>query len=139
MVRQRRPSGVYWEFPGGYCEPGESLEQTAGREVLEETAVVVEVGELICTVVWEREHDQRRNVLAYFGATPVDPAAKPRPQSEEDIEDAAFLDPSEVSSAGIHPLEAPIIERWWRQGATGFHLRADVVVYADDRQSYEFR
>jgi ADP-ribose pyrophosphatase YjhB (NUDIX family) len=73
MIRQRRPYGVHWEFPSGYYEPGESLEEATAREVLEETAIAVEVGEFVCTMVWEREHDRRRNVLAFFVATPVEP------------------------------------------------------------------
>jgi ADP-ribose pyrophosphatase YjhB (NUDIX family) len=139
MIRQRRPYGVHWEFPGGYYEPGESLEQTTAREVLEETAIAVEVGHLVCTLVWEREHDRRRNLLACFLASPTDPAAEPRAQSEEDIEDARFVDPGELDAAEIHPLELPILERWWKDGATGFHLRADVSVRPDGSQSYLFR
>ena len=63
MIRQRRPYGVFWEMPSGYHEPGESLEQTTAREVLEETGVAVEVGPMVCTLVWERESDRRRNLI----------------------------------------------------------------------------
>jgi 8-oxo-dGTP diphosphatase len=42
-----RPTGVplagYWEFPGGKIEPGETPEQAALRECLEETGVTAEV------------------------------------------------------------------------------------------------
>jgi 8-oxo-dGTP pyrophosphatase MutT (NUDIX family) len=139
MIRQRRPYGVHWEFPGGYYEPGESFEQTTAREVLEETAIAVEVGQLVCTLVWEREHDRRRNLLAFFLSTPVDLAAEPSPQSGEGIEDARFVDPKVLDAAEIHPLEVPILERWWNNGATGFHLHADVTVHLDGSQSYAFR
>jgi len=139
MIRQRREYGTHWEFPSGYYEPGESFEQATAREVLEETAIAVEVGELVCTMVWEREHDLRRNVLAYFLATPVDPAAKTRAQTEEDIEDAQFVDPSGLSSAEIHPLHQAILELWWETRSTGFHLFADVTVLPDGAQSYAFR
>lgn len=137
MVRQRRPYGVYWELPSGYYEPAESLEQAAAREVLEEAGVKVDVGELVCTLVWEREQDRRRNVLAFFLASPIDPAQRPRPQTEEDIEDAAFLDP--IAGTEIHPLNRPILDRWWESRSSGFHLYADVTVHADGTQTYSFR
>ncbi|MEX2644701.1 MAG: NUDIX hydrolase [Gaiellaceae bacterium] len=138
MVRQRRPLGVFWEFPSGYHEPRESLEETTAREVLEEAAVAAEVGELVCTMLWEREHDRRRNLLAYFLATPSSRAAEPRPQTEEDIDAAAFVDPDELGAAEIHPLHQAILERWWGTGATGFHLHADVLLHPDGTQSYDF-
>jgi mutator protein MutT len=36
-----------WEFPGGKCEPGESVSETTARECLEEVGVEVSVGELV--------------------------------------------------------------------------------------------
>jgi 8-oxo-dGTP pyrophosphatase MutT (NUDIX family) len=138
MIRQRRPYGVHWEFPSGYYEAGETFEQTAAREVFEETAIAVEVRELVCTMVWERKHDRRRNVLAFFRATPVDPAAKPRGQAEEDIDDAMYADPAELM-AEIHPLDRVVLDRWWDSRATGFHVHADVSVLEDGTQSYAFR
>jgi 8-oxo-dGTP pyrophosphatase MutT (NUDIX family) len=139
MVRQRRRYGTHWELPSGYCEPGESFEQATAREVLEEAGVAVEVGELVCTLVWEREHDRRRNVLAFFLATPVDPEQEPRPQLDEDIDEAAYLDPDELDDGEIHPLNQAVLKRWLAARTTGFHLRADVSVHPDGTQSYAFR
>lgn len=138
MVRQRRHYGVHWELPSGYVEPGESFERAAAREVLEEAGVAVDVGELVCTMVWEREHDRRRNLLAFFLATECDPAAEPRPQLEEDIDAAAFIDPLAVDPAKIHPLNQAIFDRWWDTRANGFHVHADVHVDAGGTQTYAF-
>ena len=136
MVRQRRAYGTHWELPGGYYEPPESLEEAARREVREEASVDVAVGELIATLVWEREADARRNVLAWFAGTPVgDP--QPRPQVEEEIDAAAFLDPDAVADE-IHPLEKVVIDRWWPTRETGFHIRATVLLRDDGTQDYVF-
>lgn len=135
MVRQRRAYGVHWELPSGYYEAGESLEQTARREVLEETGVNVDVGELVCTMVWERPHDHRRNVLAFFEAEPVDAKVELRPQVEEDIDAAEWIDPI-ARAAEVHPLNRAILDRWWDVRRSGFHVHADVTVASDGGQSY---
>jgi A/G-specific adenine glycosylase len=46
LIDQRLEAGVlagYWEFPGGKQEPGETIEQTIARELLEELAISVAV------------------------------------------------------------------------------------------------
>jgi len=43
----------FWEFPGGKMEPGETQQQALARELKEELAIDVNVGEFLCTV----EHD----------------------------------------------------------------------------------
>ena len=43
----------WWEFPGGKIEPGESYHEALKREIREELAVEIAVGERICTVEYD--------------------------------------------------------------------------------------
>jgi mutator protein MutT len=50
LIAQRKPDahlGGLWEFPGGKREPGETFEACLVRELKEELAITIEVGELI--------------------------------------------------------------------------------------------
>jgi 8-oxo-dGTP diphosphatase len=63
----QRPSGVplagLWEFPGGKLEPGESEQQAAVRECLEETGLSIQANETY--LVQEEEYPHGR-VKLYF-------------------------------------------------------------------------
>ncbi len=54
ILIQQRPSegllGGLWEFPGGKQEPGETLVETVRREITEELAIEIEVGEKLVAV-----------------------------------------------------------------------------------------
>jgi 8-oxo-dGTP diphosphatase len=45
MLRGREPQRGRWSVPGGKVEPGETLEQAAAREALEETGLRVRIGQ----------------------------------------------------------------------------------------------
>ena len=48
--RGHAPSEGLWSVPGGRVEDGETPEQAAAREVLEETGLEVDVGKLLASV-----------------------------------------------------------------------------------------
>lgn len=72
IQRGRPPSEGLWSIPGGKVKPGESLKAAVEREILEETGVVIRVGELAYQFEFI-EHDESDElryhyvVLDYFG------------------------------------------------------------------------
>ncbi|MCT7951377.1 8-oxo-dGTP diphosphatase MutT [Ancylothrix sp. C2] len=53
LIDKRRREGLLgglWEFPGGKLEEGETIEECIRREILEELAIDVEVGEHLITI-----------------------------------------------------------------------------------------
>ena len=50
LIRREKEGRIYYVFPGGKQENGETIEQCAKREALEELGVEVEIGELITQV-----------------------------------------------------------------------------------------
>lgn len=54
----------YWEFPGGKCDAGESLDACLSRELREELAVDATVGDEILTT--RHQYPDRRVELHFF-------------------------------------------------------------------------
>lgn len=84
MIRKRpstpgSPMPGVWEFPGGKCEAGETPEQAAIRECLEETGLTIAIRRLRRIVRHRYAHGFVE--LHYFDAALVEPAAEPSAES----------------------------------------------------------
>lgn len=94
----KRQAGVHlagvWEFPGGKCLPGESLDTCMARELFEELAVVAAVGREIFTTT--HEYPERIVELHFFQC---EIAGEPTPQQGQSMQ--------WVRRAGLAGLEFP--------------------------------
>ena len=66
LIDQRLNEGLLgglWEFPGGKQEPGEAIDATIRRELTEELAITVEVGQELITLEHAYSHKRLRFVV----------------------------------------------------------------------------
>ena len=103
----RRQAGVHlagiWEFPGGKCLPGESLEICMARELFEELAVVAAVGKEIFTTTHQYPG---RSVELHFFRCEI--AGEAVPQQGQDMR---WVAQTELASLEFPPADAELIAR----------------------------
>jgi mutator protein MutT len=101
----RRPRGVhlegYWEFPGGKCERGEDHAACLARELREELAVDVSVGD---EVLATRHAYPDRAVELHFIRCEI--AGDPAPQVGQDMRWVARAD---LAALEFPPADAELI------------------------------
>jgi 8-oxo-dGTP diphosphatase len=70
LIRRFRNKNVYYLFPGGQVEPGESSEEAAEREALEELGVEVRLGDMVAkrTLTPEQVFYEAEIVRGEFGS-----------------------------------------------------------------------
>jgi 8-oxo-dGTP pyrophosphatase MutT (NUDIX family) len=78
-----RPRYDDWSLPKGKCEPGESDEACARREVHEETGLHVELGDALPEVRYE-DNRGRPKVVRYWVMRPAEEAGRFVPNDEVD-------------------------------------------------------
>ncbi|MGV8059273.1 MAG: NUDIX hydrolase [Smithellaceae bacterium] len=101
VKRGVEPSRGLWAIPGGTLKLGETLQECAAREFLEETGVTIEVG--ACAYVFDLfERDDSGKIKFHFVV--VDFAAKyisGEPKGADDAEDARWLKPEELNKLPV--------------------------------------
>ena len=107
----RRQAGVhlegYWEFPGGKCEPGETLAICLARELQEELGVGADVGE---EVLATRYAYPDRVVELHFLRSRV--IGEPLPQVGQELRWVAL---DELPRLAFPPADAELIQMLTRR------------------------
>jgi mutator protein MutT len=103
----RRPRGVHleglWEFPGGKCDPGESLQQCLERELREELGAASRIGEKVMAVA--HAYSERRVELHFFNCELLE---DPRPVLGQELQ---WVSREGLSALSFPPADAELIER----------------------------
>lgn len=101
----RRQSGTHlagtWEFPGGKCEPNETLEACMARELREELGIAADVGAERLSV--SHEYDDRRVELHFFDCRSAD---EPRPLLGQEMR---WIERAALETLEFPPADAELI------------------------------
>lgn len=101
VKRGKAPYRGEWAIPGGRVHVGESLKQAAEREILEETGVFIEAGEVVYT--FEYIERQGSEVAHHFVV--LDLAGRylsGEPKAGDDAQEAAWILLSELERLPVN-------------------------------------
>lgn len=105
MVRRAVKEGeLMWQFPAGGIEAGESAEDAAVRETLEETGLTVKVVKLL----GERVHPKTGRAMSYTACEVVEGEA--RVADEDELDAVAWVAHSEIKEYVPYGLFEPVQE-----------------------------
>jgi 8-oxo-dGTP diphosphatase len=114
VKRKQEPLAGQWSLPGGMLELGESLEAGLAREMLEETGLHVDVGQVV--EVFDRIlFDDDGRVRYHFVL--VDYLCSVRGgtlASGSDVADVALADPEDLAEYRLAAKARDVIEKAWK-------------------------
>jgi ADP-ribose pyrophosphatase YjhB (NUDIX family) len=105
ILLHRRTDNEYWSIPGGAMEPGESIAETAVREVREETGIDVRVEKLLgvysnpAHVVAYDDGEVRQQFSVCFLCTPTGGELTTSSETSE----TRFFELADIDGLSMHP------------------------------------
>jgi len=118
LIKRGEPPYIgQWCIPGGKVRFGESLQQAAEREILEETGIVIKAGEPIFS--FDIIDTSNKDALIHYVV--IDLVAdyiSGEIRSGSDAIDVAWVDKDNLESFTVQETTRQLLERWWHRSGS---------------------
>lgn len=112
VKREKAPFKGLWCIPGGKVEFGESLQQAAEREILEETGIVIKAGEPIFSFdIIETQNVERPVHFVVIDLIADYVAGDIRPGS--DALDVDWFGRDDIADREVQETTLHLLQSWW--------------------------
>lgn len=110
VQRGKAPSDGLWAIPGGRIEIGESLQEAAEREILEETGVIIQAGDPIHTMDIIVRDESERVKYHYVIVDLLADYVSGEPRAGDDARDVAWVGPGDLSRLPLNENTRQVLE-----------------------------
>lgn len=104
--RDKDPNRGWWVLPGGKVEPFETVAQAGSRELLEETGLLIDVGDQIGVFEIVRPPEEHRLIIYSWGTV-----LSGTPRAADDLRDLRFVSRDELPELQLSPVVAQVLRR----------------------------
>ena len=114
--RGQPPSEDLWAIPGGSVEIGETLQEAAEREILEETGITIRAGEPVYTFDAIVRDDNGRIRFHYVIVDLIGDYAGGEPNAGDDAIEARWVAAQEMKELQVSPPTLKLLKERFRFG-----------------------
>lgn len=112
ILLQQHKNGGHWSFPKGHVEAGETDEQTALREISEETGLTVALNtEFRAVNTFSPKEGVMKDVIYFAGLAEPDAALTAQ---EEEVTALGWFSPAPALQQLTYPTDREILQRFLR-------------------------
>ena len=111
VLRGKPPAEAQWAIPGGSIELGESLQEAAEREILEEAGIVIRAGDPVFAFDTVRRDDADRIRFHYVIVDVVAEYVSGEIRAGDDAADARWVSAEEIEDLGVNKLTRHVLRK----------------------------